>query len=96
MPNVTCQSLTRIGCVSGGGVYSGDGQPCTRCPTCYANCDHSTTPPFLNVSDFTCFLQRFAAGDAYANCDGSTTPPVLGVLDFACFLQKYAAGCSAP
>jgi hypothetical protein len=29
---------------------------------CYANCDHSTTSPVLNVADFTCFLQKFAAG----------------------------------
>jgi hypothetical protein len=40
---------------------------------CYANCDGSTTVPLLNVSDFTCFLQKFAQGDAYANCDGSTS-----------------------
>ena len=60
---------------------------------CYANCDGSTTAPVLNVGDFTCFLQKFAAGAAYANCDGSTQPPVLNVGDFTCFLQKYAAGC---
>ena len=29
---------------------------------CYANCDESTTPPVLNVADFTCFLQKYAAG----------------------------------
>ena len=29
---------------------------------CYANCDNSSTPPVLNVADFTCFLQKFAAG----------------------------------
>jgi hypothetical protein len=60
---------------------------------CYANCDGSTTPPILNVADFTCFLNKFAAGDPYANCDGSTTPPVLNVADFTCFLNKFAAGC---
>jgi uncharacterized membrane protein len=60
---------------------------------CYANCDVSTTPPFLNIADFTCFLQRFAQGDDYANCDQSTTPPLLNVADFTCFLQKFAAGC---
>jgi hypothetical protein len=60
---------------------------------CYANCDGSTTAPVLNVQDFTCFLQRYAAGEAYANCDGSTTAPVLNVQDFTCFLQQYAAGC---
>jgi hypothetical protein len=61
---------------------------------CYANCDGSTTAPVLNVLDFTCFLNRFAAGDSYANCDGSTTAPVLNVLDFTCFLNRFAAGCS--
>jgi hypothetical protein len=64
--------------------------------TCYANCDHSTSVPFLNVLDFTCFLQKFAAADPYANCDGSTQAPTLNVIDFTCFLQKFAAGCSAP
>jgi len=63
---------------------------------CYADCDGSTTQPILNVADFTCFLQRYAANDPYANCDASTVPPTLNVADFACFLQKYAAGCSAP
>ena len=66
----------------------------TPAPACYANCDFSTTPPVLNVSDFSCFLNKFAAGDSYANCDGSTTPPVLNVLDFGCFLNAFAAGCS--
>ncbi|MBL9032547.1 MAG: hypothetical protein JNM80_12680 [Phycisphaerae bacterium] len=60
---------------------------------CYANCDASTAPPVLNVNDFTCFLNRFAAGDSYANCDASTTPPVLNVNDFTCFLNRFAAGC---
>jgi hypothetical protein len=63
---------------------------------CYANCNHDTSPPFLNVLDFTCFLNKFAAGDPYANCDGSTAPPELNVLDFSCFLNKFSAGCSAP
>jgi lysophospholipase L1-like esterase len=60
---------------------------------CYANCDASTSPPILNVNDFACFLNRFAAGDTYANCDGSTIPPVLNVNDFACFLNAFAGGC---
>jgi hypothetical protein len=62
-------------------------------PTCYPNCDGSTTAPILNVADFTCFLSKFAAGDPYANCDGSTTEPILNVADFTCFLSKFAAGC---
>ena len=65
-------------------------------PSCYANCDNSTTVPFLNVNDFICFQTKFAAGDTYANCDNSTTAPVLNVNDFICFQTKFAAGCSAP
>jgi hypothetical protein len=65
-------------------------------PTCYANCDGSTGTPFLNVADFTCFLQKFSTGNPYANCDGSTNIPVLNVADFTCFLQKFSIGCSAP
>jgi hypothetical protein len=60
---------------------------------CYPNCDGSTTPPILNVADFSCFINRFSAGDSYANCDGSTTPPVLNVADFSCFLNSFSAGC---
>jgi hypothetical protein len=60
---------------------------------CYANCDASTAAPALNVADFTCFLQRYAAGELYANCDLSTAAPLLNVADFTCFLQRYAAGC---
>jgi hypothetical protein len=62
-------------------------------PPCWANCDASTTAPVLNVLDFNCFLNRFAAQDCYANCDSSTTPPALNVLDFNCFLNKFAGGC---
>jgi hypothetical protein len=62
-------------------------------PPCFANCDGSTAAPVLNVADFVCFGQRFAAGDPYANCDGSTMPPVLNVADFVCFQQRFAAGC---
>jgi trimeric autotransporter adhesin len=60
---------------------------------CYANCDCSSVLPILNVADFSCFLQRFAAGHPYANCDLSTTAPTLNVADFTCFLTKFAAGC---
>ena len=60
---------------------------------CYANCDCSTISPVLNVNDFQCFLNKYAAGDPIANCDASTVVPVLNVNDFQCFLNKYAAGC---
>jgi hypothetical protein len=83
--------------IAGYGVNAATGQNeallWTR-PNCYANCDGSTTPPILNSTDFACFLNHFAAGDAYANCDSSTTPPMLSVLDFTCFLNALAAGCS--
>jgi hypothetical protein len=71
-------------------------------PPCYANCDGSTTPPILNVEDFTCFINEFAAAQSlpheqqlthYANCDQSTTAPVLNVEDFTCFINQFAAGC---
>jgi hypothetical protein len=71
-------------------------------PVCYANCDGSTTPPILNVEDFTCFINEFAQASTlppqqqvahYANCDESTTPPVLNVEDFSCFINAFAAGC---
>jgi DNA-binding beta-propeller fold protein YncE len=62
-------------------------------PACYANCDQSTAAPVLNVLDFNCFLNAFAAGASYANCDASTTAPVLNVLDFNCFLNRFSAGC---
>jgi hypothetical protein len=60
---------------------------------CYPNCDQSTTPPILNIADFTCFLIKFAAQDPYANCDHSSAPPMFNVADFSCFLTKFAAGC---
>jgi hypothetical protein len=95
------------GAVTGGGsdvtawdnisVGPGTAPVLPNCNTasCYPNCDHSTTSPCLNVLDFSCFLNSFAAGDSYANCDHSTTPPVLNVLDFSCFLNSFAAGCSS-
>jgi len=60
---------------------------------CYANCDGSTAAPALNVSDFICFLDRYAAADPVANCDHSTAAPTLNIADFICFLNRYAAGC---
>jgi hypothetical protein len=69
---------------------------------CYANCDGSTTAPILNVEDFTCFINEFAAAQGlpheqqlthYANCDQSTTAPVLNVEDFTCFINAFAQGC---
>jgi hypothetical protein len=74
--------------------------PCGTTPSataaytvCYPNCDCSAVAPVLNVLDFNCFLNAFAAGDGYANCDNSGQPPVLNVLDFNCFLNRFSAGC---
>jgi hypothetical protein len=78
----------------GGGGQIGVNFSLMGTPGCYGNCDGSTAAPVLNVADFTCFLQEFAAGHGYANCDGSTAEPVLNVADFTCFLQRFAAGCS--
>jgi trimeric autotransporter adhesin len=89
---------------SAGGVVS-PGMAFWGCPQpepCLANCDGSTNSPMLNIDDFTCFINQFAAGAAlphaqqvlhYANCDESTIAPVLNVDDFTCFISNYAAGC---
>jgi hypothetical protein len=63
---------------------------------CYANCDGSTEVPFLNVNDFNCFVNKYAAGESSANCDGSSLPPVLNVNDFICFNNLFVAGCANP
>jgi hypothetical protein len=69
---------------------------------CPANCDQSTVPPYLNIDDFTCFINQFAGGQSLpfqqqlghrANCDQSTIAPVLNVDDFTCFINTYAGGC---
>jgi len=81
---------------SGFAIYAVTLGGTTAGASCFANCDQSTTIPFLNVNDFVCFQSQFAAGNTAANCDGSTTIPVLNVNDFVCFQARFAAGCSAP
>ena len=85
--------ITGIG-LNPAGVGEGWVAHLPRAAPCYANCDNSTAEPVLNVNDFVCFLNRFAAGDTWANCDGASQPPILNVMDFACFLNRFAAGCS--
>jgi uncharacterized membrane protein len=85
--------LNESGRIVGLGRHNGLWRGCLLIPACYANCDSSTTPPTLNINDFVCFQQRFAAGASYGNCDNSTTPPILNVNDFVCFQQQFAAGC---
>lgn len=36
--------------------------PASLAVDCYANCDGSTSAPVLNVTDFICFLNRYATG----------------------------------
>ncbi len=58
---------------------------------CYADCDATAT---LDLFDYLCFTDRFAAGDVYAcDCDTSTGPGVCDVFDFICFGNGFAAGC---
>jgi hypothetical protein len=83
----------RFGAASSTGTIFWDDISFEQGSACYPNCDGSTVPPILNVSDFICFQSKYASGDPYANCDGSTVAPVLNVSDFICFQQKYAAGC---
>ncbi|MFN0133398.1 MAG: GC-type dockerin domain-anchored protein [Phycisphaerales bacterium] len=98
LTNGNCLLLTSANCgLISGSVWQGPLTTCGvgQCSTpCYPNCDQSTVAPILNVNDFTCFLNKFAAGDSYANCDQSTVVPVLNVNDFTCFLNKFAAGCT--
>jgi hypothetical protein len=101
--------ITRPYTVGAGGAVAlnlrqivGNFTPSSSGGTCYANCDGSTVEPVLNVDDFTCFINEFAAAQglpheqqvsSYANCDGSQTAPALNVDDFTCFINQYAQGC---
>lgn len=61
---------------------------------CYADCDTSTGVGVLDIFDFLCFQNLFAAADPYAcDCDTSTGPGVCDVFDFLCYQGRYAAGC---
>jgi trimeric autotransporter adhesin len=69
---------------------------------CYPNCDNSSTSPVLNIDDFTCFINSFAAAQSlshaqqinhYTNCDRSLNSPVLNIDDFTCFINRFAIGC---
>jgi trimeric autotransporter adhesin len=84
-------SLVLLGGVEvGGGLAPLGATQWVGCPNCYANCDQSTTPPVLNVEDFSCFINRFAVRDPYANCN---LDEHIDVSDFMCFINRFAAGC---
>ena len=63
-------------------------------PSCYADCDTSTGVGVLDIFDFLCFGNRFAANDPYAcDCDTTTGPGVCDIFDFLCFGNEFNAGC---
>ena len=57
------------------------------CPSCPADCNADGR---LNVLDFICFLNAYAAFDPFANAqpDG-----VFDLSDFMAFMNRFAAGC---
>jgi hypothetical protein len=81
--------FNRVGAGAPGSVR-GIGQWVGCQAQCYANCDNSQTPPRLNVLDFSCFLNRYARGDALADCNQDRA---INIGDFSCFLQRFGAGC---
>jgi hypothetical protein len=54
---------------------------------CYADCDGSGS---LDLFDFLCFQNAFAAEEYYADCDGSA---VLDFFDFLCFQNEFFGEC---
>ncbi len=84
------ECCSEVECVTLPGPCPDRPLPCTAGGLCYFDCDGSG---FLNINDFMCFLNHYAAGDACANCDGSTIPPVLNINDFICFQNGFATGC---
>jgi hypothetical protein len=75
---------------AGGGALQQSGVLLVGCPNCYSNCDLSQGPKRLNVNDFVCFINKYAALDPYANC---TLDAVIDIADFSCFMTKFAQGC---
>ncbi|MCA9277761.1 MAG: hypothetical protein H6815_03135 [Phycisphaeraceae bacterium] len=60
---------------------------CIESVTCYADCDGDGD---LDIFDYICYGNAYAANDPYADCDGNG---VLNVFDYICFGNAYAAGC---
>jgi hypothetical protein len=61
---------------------------------CYPDCDTSTGVGNLDIFDFLCFQNRFAASAPYAcDCDTSTGVGVCDIFDFLCFQNAFDAGC---
>jgi hypothetical protein len=54
--------------------------------TCYADSDSGSGPGGLDIFDFLCFQNRFAAQVPWAcDCDVSTGGGLCDVFDFLCF-----------
>jgi hypothetical protein len=71
-----------------GGFWSGAAY------ACWADCDTSTGMGVLDIFDFLCFQNRFAAGDPYAcDCDTGTGQGVCDIFDFLCYQNIFANGC---
>ena len=56
-------------------------------PECPADCDENGR---LDIFDFLCFQNLFAAGDAAADLDGDGQ---LTIFDFLAFQNEFSAGC---
>lgn len=54
---------------------------------CYADCDGNGA---LNIFDYICFGQAFAAQSGYADCDNSGS---FNIFDYICYGSEYSAGC---
>ncbi|MFG0284503.1 MAG: GC-type dockerin domain-anchored protein, partial [Phycisphaerales bacterium JB039] len=54
---------------------------------CYPDCDGDGK---LDIFDFLCFQNAFAAGELQADCDGDGA---LDIFDFLCFQNEFGAGC---
>ena len=63
-------------------------------PQCWADCDQTSGQMVLDIFDFLCFGNFFAAGDPYAcDCDTTTGPGVCDIFDFLCFGNAFGLGC---
>ena len=88
MPNVGIPGGTGGNAIADMGCYE------SQTPGCYADCDTTTGQGVLDIFDFLCFGNRFAANDPYAcDCDTSTGLGVCDIFDFLCFGNAFSAGC---
>ena len=75
-------------------TWEWDGTAWTLITFCYPDCDATTGEGILDIFDFLCFGNRFAAGDPYAcDCDASTGHNVCDIFDFLCFGNAFSEGC---